>query len=77
MSTGNSATENEISSDNEAGAQAEREIKATRFSRASTKSKPLKIDDDFNLGGDPYNQTGQYCVLDLKDNPIVAKSNSR
>lgn len=26
----------------------------------------LQIDDDFDSGGDPYNQTGQYCVEELK-----------
>jgi hypothetical protein len=26
----------------------------------------LELEDD-NLGGDPYNRTGSFCQLDLKD----------
>lgn len=29
----------------------------------------LRIDDEFDSGGDPYNQTGQYCVEELKKLP--------
>lgn len=27
----------------------------------------LEIDDDFDLGGDPYNHTGSHCVVKLRD----------
>lgn len=26
----------------------------------------LRIDDSFDFGGDPYNQTGQFVVADIK-----------
>lgn len=29
----------------------------------------LRLDDEFDSGGDPYNQTGQFCVKDLKKLP--------
>ena len=29
----------------------------------------LTLDDDFDSGGDPYNQTGQFCVEELKKMP--------
>ena len=27
----------------------------------------LEIDENFDLGGDPYNHTGSHCVIELKD----------
>ena len=26
----------------------------------------LEIDEDFDLGGDPYNHTGSHCVIELE-----------
>ena len=27
----------------------------------------LEIDEDFDLGGDPYNHTGSHCVVKLRE----------
>ena len=27
----------------------------------------LEIDEDFDLGGDPYNHTGSHCIVKLRD----------
>lgn len=27
----------------------------------------LEIDDDFDLGGDPYNRTGSHCIIEIED----------
>jgi len=29
----------------------------------------LAIADDLDIGGDPYNCTGQHCIIDSKKNP--------
>ena len=27
----------------------------------------LEIDEDFDLGGDPYNRTGSHCIIRIED----------
>ena len=27
----------------------------------------LRVDDDFDLGGDPYNRTGSHCIIKVED----------
>jgi hypothetical protein len=36
----------------------------------------LAIDEDFDLGGDPYNSTGQHVILELKKDDSEPEKNS-
>ena len=46
---------------------------ARGFARKSVKPRQdvevvaLEIDEDFHLGGDPYNHTGSHCVVKLRE----------
>ena len=45
---------------------------ARRLNRKPFESKQdvevisLEIDEDFDLGGDPYNRTGTHCVIEIR-----------
>lgn len=45
---------------------------AQRPARKSIEPKPdveviaLEIDEDLDLGGDPYNRTGSHCVVEIR-----------
>ena len=53
--------------------QRETRLRAVQLARRSPEPKPdveviaLEIDEDFDLGGDPYNHTGSHCVVKLRD----------
>lgn len=69
MSTWKSASNDPVTPQVESDTLGDLDKAATPRPVANIEVTSLRIDDEFDSGGDPYNQTGQYCVKDIKKLP--------
>ena len=72
---GNMNTETLMSNDNTSNSEQRkaRRRPARGLARKPARPEPeveviaLEIDEDFDLGGDPYNHTGSHCVINIRE----------